>query len=182
MGESEFLNAIGNLTILEAAGIIAAAAVIGQKLWEIYQWSRKYWSKTEKREKALSDAENLEEYHQQSVDIRAELQRQIKELQRTVNGIVARLDKRDELDRVRRMNKTRTQIIQMYGFYASEERNPMQAWTAMEADAFWRIFGDYEEDGGDGYVHSEIQPAMNTLRVIKMTEQEEILKLMQSRR
>ena len=35
---------------------------------------------------------------------------------------------------------------------------------------------------GDGYVHSEVQPAMNSLEVIPMHETERISELMQSRK
>ena len=35
----------------------------------------------------------------------------------------------------------------------------------MEAEAFRELFGDYERAGGDGYMHSVVQPAMNRLRI-----------------
>lgn len=182
MGEAEFLRLFGDMTISDILIWILAIGYIAPKIKELYGWSRKYWQKAEKREQALDNAGNLEEYHQQSVDIRAELQRQIKELQETVNGIVERLDKRDKADQEKRLNKTYSQIIQMYQFYTSEERNPMQAWTVMEADAFWKIIRDYEDDGGDGYVHTEIVPPMRQLLTIEMSDREDVQKLMQSRR
>lgn len=33
----------------------------------------------------------------------------------------------------------------------------------MEAEAFWELFHDYEADGGDGYMHSVVQPTMEEL-------------------
>ena len=179
---NEFVNIFGDMTVSDILIWILAIGYIVPKLKQFYVWSRKYWQRTEKREKAIKNAGNLEEYHKQTVDIRSELQRQIKELQEAVNGIIERLDKRDELDRIRRMNKSRSQLIQMFNFYGSEEHNPMKAWTAMEADAFWKNFRDYEEDGGDGYIHTNVEPVMRMLREIAMTEQEEITNLMKSRR
>lgn len=35
----------------------------------------------------------------------------------------------------------------------------------MEAEAFWELFKEYEDRGGNGYVHSVVQPAMNELTV-----------------
>ena len=73
-------------------------------------------------------------------------------------------------------------MMQSYRYFTSEEKNPLQAWSEMEADAFWEIFGDYEKMGGNGHVHTEVQPAMRRLEVIPMTEPERITELMQSRR
>lgn len=52
----------------------------------------------------------------------------------------------------------------------------------MESDAFWKMFGDYEEAGGDGDMHTTVQPAMRLLDVIQMNEEERISELMQSRK
>ncbi len=30
----------------------------------------------------------------------------------------------------------------------------------MEAEAFWELFRDYEEAGGNGYMHTVVQPEM----------------------
>ena len=182
MGESEFLRMFGNVTVSDVLIWVMAFGYIGTRFAKFYDWAKNNWRKTEKKEKAINNAGHLEEFHKQSVDIRTQLQNQIKELQKTVNEIIARLDNRDELDRVRRMNKTRAQIIQMYQIYASKEHNPMQAWTEMESDAFWKVFKDYEDDKGDGYVHTDIEPFMTTLKVVQMNDKDGILKLMQSRR
>ena len=56
------------------------------------------------------------------------------------------------------------------------------AWSEMESDAFWKMFGDYEEAGGDGDMHTTVQPAMRLLNVIPMHEQDRIAELMQSRK
>ena len=38
----------------------------------------------------------------------------------------------------------------------------------MESEAFWDLFKEYEEADGDGYMHTEVQPAMNLLTVLEM--------------
>ena len=50
-------------------------------------------------------------------------------------------------------------------YYTTEETNPSKSWTQMEAEAFWGLFSDYEEAGGNGYMHSVVQPAMTELTV-----------------
>jgi hypothetical protein len=38
----------------------------------------------------------------------------------------------------------------------------------MESDAFWELFRDYEDLGGDGHMHSKVEPDMRGLTVIEM--------------
>lgn len=182
MGETEFLKVFGRITVSDILIWILAIGYLVPKIRQFYVWSRKYWQKAEKREQAISSAGKFDDFRHKADDAHGELQRQIKELQKAVDGINERLDKRDKADQEKRLNKTYSQIIQMFQFYTSEERNPMQAWTAMEADAFWKIIRDYEDDGGDGYVHTEIVPPMRQLLTIEMSDRDGIRKLMQSRR
>ena len=177
-----FLQVFGDIRITDILIFILALGYIIPQLKKAILWLKGYLRQTDRQEAALGNAEKLGDYHQQSIDIRNKLQEQIEDLQKAINGIIERLDRRDELDRVRRMNKTRSQLIQMFQFYGSDEHNPQKAWTAMEADAFWKNFQDYEEDGGDGYVHTDVEPVMRSLKEIPMAEQEEIVRLMQSRR
>lgn len=38
----------------------------------------------------------------------------------------------------------------------------------MEADGFWDLFREYEEAGGDGYIHTVVQPDMERLGVVDL--------------
>ena len=51
----------------------------------------------------------------------------------------------------------------------------------MEKDAYDKLFQDYENLGGDGYMHSAVAPEMNALEVVDMSDAENITKLMKSR-
>ena len=82
----------------------------------------------------------------------------------------------------RERNKLQDRLLQSYKFYTSAEHNPMQAWTKMEEQAFWELFGDYEKLDGDGYIHSVVQPAMTLLATVEMDDAENVAKLMQSRK
>ena len=68
------------------------------------------------------------------------------------------------------MHKLRDLLIKAYNYYADTEKNPSGAWTRMEAESFWDLFYDYEAKGGDGYIHSTVQPAMERLRIIEMDD------------
>lgn len=46
---------------------------------------------------------------------------------------------------------------------------------------FWELFKDYEDMKGDGYMHTEVQPAMNLLEIIELADAEKIAELMKSR-
>ena len=73
----------------------------------------------------------------------------------------------EEDSRKREVNKIRGKLIQSYHYYTNPDRNPSKSWTRMEAEAFWATFADYEELGGNGYVHSVIQPTMEALEIIE---------------
>ena len=50
--------------------------------------------------------------------------------------------------------------------FLNPKTNISLSWTKMESDAFWRLFKDYENAGGDGYMHTPVRPAMMNLTVI----------------
>ena len=79
-------------------------------------------------------------------------------------------------------NELRDRLLQTYRYFTNKEKNPLLAWSEMEAEAFWKVFGDYEDAGGDGDMHTTVQPAMRRLEVVPMHEQERVSALMQSRR
>ena len=75
----------------------------------------------------------------------------------------ARLDSVEETNKRRECNKLRDRLLQNYRYYTNEATNPSKSWTQMEAEAFWGLFRDYEDAGGNGYMHSVVQPAMEEL-------------------
>lgn len=52
----------------------------------------------------------------------------------------------------------------------------------MEHHSFFKLVGDYEDLGGNDYVHNTILPAMNELDVIPMTDEAGLTQLFESRR
>lgn len=52
----------------------------------------------------------------------------------------------------------------------------------MEHHSFFKLVGDYEDLGGNDYVHHTILPAMNELDIIAMTDTAGLAQLFESRR
>lgn len=110
----------------------------------------------------------IQETRQQSIKIQTLLEEEIQELRIMIQEDKERLARMEEQDRRRECNKLRDTLLQNYRYYTNKERNPSQTWTQMESEAFWELFKDYEELGGDGYMHTEVQPAMERLIVVEV--------------
>ena len=181
-----FLQVFGNVTIGWVA--LAVAAIIF--LVKVYKKIETYFSEKAISEKekdtqiqeVIDQAKKYPTWHQQSVNIQRKFTDAIDELKESQKETIRRLQSlEDEIQR-RERNKLRDRLLQSYRYYTSTEKNPLKAWSEMEAEAFWKIFKDYEELKGNGYVHTEVQPLMNDLEVIPMHETARISELMQSRK
>ena len=139
---------------------------------------------------ALEAAINaLPGYRTQSLQIQAQLQNTDKEILNALTDIKASMLTNREilnerLDRLedREKNAIRAKLLDEYRLFTDKHKNPMQAWSEMEHHAFFKLVKDYEALHGNDYVHSDVLPAMNKLDVIKMSDKEKLLELMQSRR
>ena len=174
-----FLEIFGDLTISFVVKIFCAIAFAGGAIAvgakQVRAWYDRRRERDRKDHEVMDQVGKYPEWRQQSINIQKEFTDAIKNLQNRMEEIEATTQKRER-------NKLRDRLLQSYRYFTSEEKNPLQAWSEMEADAFWEIFGDYEKMGGNGHVHTEVQPAMRRLEVIPMTEPERITELMQSRR
>lgn len=128
-------------------------------------------------------------YRAQSLQIQNQLQevdQQILDTLDNINeGIIAnRTALNERLDRLERREKNalRQKILQEHRIFTDDNMNPMRAWTEMEHHSFFELVRDYEELGGNDYVHSEVLPAMNRLRVIPMSDRNALFDLMSSRK
>ncbi len=82
----------------------------------------------------------------------------------------------------REKNSLRSKILNEYRLLTDSYKNPMQAWSEMEHHSFFKLVEDYEDLGGNDYVHNTIVPAMNELDIIYMDDLEGLKKLYDSRR
>jgi hypothetical protein len=139
---------------------------------------------------ALENAVNaLPGYRAQSLSIQTQLQNTDKDIlaactdiknsvlenQKILNERLDRLEKREK-------NSIRAKLLDEYRLFTDETKNPLLAWTEMEHHAFFKLVEDYEDLGGNDYVHSDVLPAMNKLAVIKMDDKQVLAKLMGSRK
>lgn len=104
-----------------------------------------------------------------------EIKASVLDNQKILNNRLDRLEKREK-------NSLRAKILMEYRLFTDPARNPLGAWSEMEHHAFFELVKDYEELGGNDYVHSEVLPAVNRLRVVLMTDLTALTELMQSRR
>lgn len=128
-------------------------------------------------------------YRAQSLQIQSQLQNADKDIldackaikdsvlenQTILNNRLDRLEKREK-------NALRAKLLNEYRLFTDETKNPMLAWSEMEHHAFFELVRDYEDLGGNDYVHSTVIPAVNELDVISMTDKEALLRLMNSRK
>ena len=139
-------------------------------------------AKNKELKEALDAVRKYPEYRAQSVEIQNQLALELQEIKRVQEDCIDRLSKIEEDNRRRERNKLRDSLLQNYRYYTSTEHNPLLAWTKMESDAFWDMFHEYELAGGDGYMHTTVQPDMSSLIVFDMNDLENVTKLMHSRR
>ena len=117
-------------------------------------------------QKLLED--EIQETRKQSLKMQALLEEEIQELRTMIQDDKARLIVIEEQEKRRERNKLRDMLLQNYRYYANTEKNPSQTWTKMESEAFWDLFRDYEDLGGNGYMHSEVLPVMERLTVVEV--------------
>lgn len=174
-----FLQIFGDFTIADVVTIIVALCF----LVAVYYKLKNYFDKQHDKEDVINNIlTNYSKWHQQSLEIQKQFTDAISELKRGQEQNAKRLEQIDTDNKKREQNRLRDRLLQSYRYYTSVEKNPEKAWTEMEKDTFNRCFKDYENLGGDGYMHTEVEPAMVALDVVFMHETDKIEKLMRSRK
>lgn len=170
-GYNEFVDLFGDVTVLQITKIVLAIIFI----IIIYKKIKKFFvQKSEEQYKCAELEKTKNEQIKVAIDAIEMLKKQILEL-KTLNqetsSSLKKMDNRltdmEESTKRRERNKIRDRLLHNYRHYTNTENNPSQSWTEMEADAFWELFREYEDAGGDGYMHTDVQPAMLRLHVIK---------------
>lgn len=182
----EFLQVFGEIKVATVVIVIAAFIF----LFKIYKaiaayFREKYRLEMEKEEQMKGILEQVKMYpkwREQSIERQKEFTKAIDKLQQNQAEITRELKEIEERRKKTKRNELRDRLLQTYRYFTNKEKNPLLAWSEMEAEAFWKVFGDYEEAGGDGDMHTTVQPAMRRLEVVPMHEQERVSALMQSRR
>ena len=174
IGLEQFLKLFGDVTILNIAEMALACVF----LYLIYKKAKDYLIQTHDAEKRRDEqfeemraaVGKYPEYRRQSIEIQQKLESEIQGLRKSQEDTTNRLMKMEEETKRRECNKLRDRLLQNYRYYTNKDTNPSQSWSKMEAEAFWELFRDYEDMGGNGYVHTEVLPAMERLMVVEVGE------------
>ena len=138
--------------------------------------------KNEQFKEVMNQVNMYPKWHEQSIEIQQQFNKSIAELKDGMERHQKQLEKIEEESTSRERSKLRDRLLQSHRYFTSAEKNPLRAWSEMEADAFWSMFEEYENAGGNGHMHSCVQPEMRALEVIPMHEDAKIAELMGSRK
>ena len=175
----QFLATFGDITVGEVT-IVLLAVFFGYAFYKelkklndakIEERQARLQEENEQKRKvneAWTISQKYTEYHQESITIRDNLEQEIQELRDDFKAIMKRLEEIEEQNKKRECSKLRDMLLQNYRYYTSEQQNPSKSWTRMESEAFWELFEEYEAAGGNGYMHSVVQPEMERLNVIEL--------------
>lgn len=174
----EFLVLFGNITINQIIIVVCAFVFIYKtynKVNNFLEHKKKvlieqYESNKEKDrqlKEVLLEVNKYPEYREQSRRIQQDFQQQIDILNKSQTEICKSLKDLKEAMEKRERNKLQDRLLQSYKYYTDPQKNPNGTITSMESEAFWALFSDYEDIGGDGYIHSIVMPAMKMLKVIE---------------
>lgn len=161
IGYEEFKEVFGDLAVLDVIQFIMA---VGFFVFVYIKWSRWNGERINRR-KAIDEALNLPDEYQGDKHKNKKVH---DELKTAIEDLSNRLAKIEEDIRKRDCNQLRNTLLQYYHHYTSLETNPSRSWTEMEHEAFMLLFKDYEETGGNGYMHSVVLPAMEELTIISI--------------
>lgn len=173
-GQKEFLELFGEVTVATIVTWVMALLFlffVGKKLKEYFE--KKFKAEQEEKQKLNEVFDAVKKISTMENDVR--------ELREGQQRLDSRLCKMEETADKRERSKLRDSLLQNYRYYTNKDRNPQLAWTRMESEAFWELFKDYEDAGGNGYIHSVVQPAMNALFIVEMNDPDSITNLMHSR-
>ena len=185
-GSKEFLEMFGDITVAQVVYVIMAIVFLILVYRKVSDYICKRHdaelAKDKQIKEALEAVGKYPEYRKQSVEIQKQLTKEIQEIKATLGDHTNRLAKMEDDNKKREVNKLRDTLVRNYTYYTHKEKNPLSAWTKMESEAFWDLFRDYEDMGGNGYMHTVVQPAMLQLNVIDINDVEGISELMRNRK
>lgn len=195
-GLEQFLNVFGNITVFHVVEFVIAVAFI-LYVWKIVKtYINNQHDAEQKRDAELKEALDgvraYPTYRAESITIRNNLEHKITSLEQNVdnkidciqdslNVIMSKLNEIEEKRGETERKKLQSELLQYYRLFTNVSKNPKKQWSEMEADSFWQIFELYEAYGGNGYMHSVVQPAMMELSVIPMDDEDALYELMHSR-
>ena len=151
------------------AAIIAMVEIIGKFsniIGKPVKWVQK---KNEDHELLMRTAKGLDELnkrHDESVEqsIRHDkiIRDDLTSVSDKVDAVSAQITNMQKKIDDTEMAKLKDTLISYYRKYKD-----IGEWTQLESDAFWDLFRSYESHGGNGFMHSTVEPVMRELRIVE---------------
>lgn len=145
--------------------IVSLLEWIVSKLGIETKWMRKKREDHDLLVKTSKNLLELQETHEESVkqSIRHDelIKNDLISLTNTVNGIANTLSEMQKKDNETKIKELKDSLTRYYNKYKN-----IGEWSKLEKDAFWDLFEDYEERGGDGYMHTIVEPVMRELKEV----------------
>ena len=169
-GYEQFIEVFGGITVLDIA-TFAIAAIFAVM---VYRRVRDYMiAQHEDRKQhdadlkeALAGVRKYPEYRQQSIEIQRTLQDEIAELRAQQQENTKKLIEMEKRRQRQKRNELRDTLLRNFRYYTNKHTNPEQTWTRVESETFWELYKDYESEGGNGYMHTDVAPVMRLLTVV----------------
>lgn len=153
--------------------IVAETQVMNKTQQDFYDMYSKHKDQSQQLRDRLEEKTNEAVKKSEEANNRSkETLNEIKELHLMLEEIKNRQEEINADRKAQKVNELRKDLIEAYQHFALLENNPAQTWNEMEAHAFWSMFADYERYGGNDFAHRVIQPAMNKLKVLSITQEE----------
>lgn len=102
-----------------------------------------------------------EEDTNQSIRHDEMIREDIKDIKETIDNIAMRFEEMQKKNNETKLKELKDTLINYYNKYRVTGE-----WTKLEKEAFWDLFDDYEKRGGNGYIHSIVEPVMRELKEI----------------
>lgn len=185
-GYDQFMQLFSDVTVGTVLTLVLAIVFCTICYRKVKDYFAKKVKQDNEREEQLKEAlegvRKFPEYRTQSIQIQKDIEDEFRNIHTTLQSILDRLDKTEKDAKERELNQLRDKLIERYRYYTSQEHNPNHSWTRMESESFWQMFKDYEVLGGNGYMHSTVQPEMLELDIVEMDDTERLTDLMKSRK
>ena len=157
------------ISVLTAlAGIKAAVTLVEWAVDRMGIETRSMRRKREDHELLVRTADRLSELyvrHNELVDRDleqvADVRREIGDLSEKVGDISDTLKAMKRKNEETKLRELKDTLVRYYNRYRAEGR-----WTSLESDAFWDLYQDYDARGGDGFIHTVVEPAMRELEIV----------------
>ena len=113
----------------------------------------------------VQDLKQLHEKHEedtkQSIKHDKIIKEELSTLTNTVNSIATNLEDMERKNNETKVKDLKDTLINYYNKY-----RVVGEWSNLEKEAFWELFEDYEARGGNGFIHSIVEPVMRELKVV----------------